>query len=86
MEFSTKFDKLSQDDPLYILRGSQVIISKAYCISFSEDQFCLCQSTHLGVSSLKRVESYFAVVQWINHLPFKTRYCGFDPPLHRSIG
>ena len=41
MEFPIKFDKVKLGWSILYIEGSQDIISKKYCISFSEDRFCL---------------------------------------------
>ena len=43
MEFSINFDTVKSGWSIVFIEGAQVIISLKYCISFSEDQFCLCQ-------------------------------------------
>ena len=41
MEFPIKFDTVKSGWSIVYIEGSQVIISEKYCISFSEDWFCL---------------------------------------------
>ena len=71
MNFSIKFDIVMSIWSIVHIDGSQAIISKTYCTSFSEDPFCLnnaaemqhfiwvftvCKNTRLWVSSLQRVK------------------------------
>ena len=40
-EFPIKFDTVKSGWSIIYIEGSQVIILRKYCISFSENQFCL---------------------------------------------
>ena len=41
MECSIKFDSAKLGWPIIYIEGSWYIVSKNYCIFFSEDQFCV---------------------------------------------
>ena len=41
MDFFIKFDTVKPGWSIVYIEGSQVVISKKYCISLSEDGFCL---------------------------------------------
>ena len=73
MEFSIKFGRVKSEWSVVYIEGSQVIISK-YCFTFflangadPEEMsqlrhfiwvFTFCESTHLGVSNLQRLNQY----------------------------
>ena len=47
MEFPIKFDTVESGWSILYFEGSQAIISKQDCISFSEDRFCLSKQCRL---------------------------------------
>ena len=65
MEFPIKFDAVNSGLYIVYIEGSQVLISKRYYISFSEDHFCLPQNSAVP----DEMPHYVAFCQGIHCLP-----------------
>ena len=69
MDSSFWFYTNTWDGPLYILRGSQFIISKISCIHFSENWFALANSA--DPDGMPQYAAFHLGLNWLSKYPFR---------------